>query len=258
MVKADIDFYRDRIHVIKDTYPDLSHRFFDREAARHNLEDRNHQTRQDHFDLTQLGGTQGCWQVYLHNKGEEVLLGKTYEEEIEIIRDTEKYVRRGYQASRWAVDFFGASISISLENQIRDLLVNNIEHNFVKNDPIFAQWLDMWDCIDVSVNNGSVYVKVGSDAQRRHRSSDGSLMYEAEETVQFRNYVDSDSNSYIRIIVPVGFKGVLTMVGDNGREIIDNNVSETYDFTNTVWREFVAKMTGDDIHAELVISREES
>ena len=254
--KVDLQTYWRDVYQLADTYPDFSHRFFDRENARHNLEDRNHPTRQDHFDKTQVGGTRGCFQVELHDKGAELLGTRTYATQDEATQASIIFVHRGYQVSRWAVDFFGAAISVGLENQIRDLLLANIDHTFTANDPLFQQWLEMWDCLDISVVNGSVYVKAGTEQQRRHRSADGSLMVEAEDVIQFRNYVDSDSNSHIQIIVPVGFKGVLTMHGDNGTETIDNSVTGTYQFTNTVWREFLAKMTGADIYAELRTARE--
>lgn len=255
--KADLRVYWKSVHQLADTYPDFSHRFFDRENARHNLEDRNHHTRQDHFDKTQVGGTRGCFQVEMHDKAAEILGTKTYATQDEANRASNIYIGRGYQASEWAVDFFGASISVGLENQIRDLLLENIDHEFVKNDPLFTTWLEMWDCVDISVNNGSVYVKVGDEAERRHRSADGTLMVEAEDVVEFRRYVDSDTGSYIQINVPVGFKGVLTMVGDAATEVIDNNVSgSNYQFTNDKWREFVAKV-GPNPYAKLVTSREE-
>ena len=254
--KANIQEYWDAVYQIQDTYPNFSHRFFDRENARHNLEDRNHHTRQEHFDKTQVGGTRGCFQVELHDKAAEILGTKTYATELEANNALIDYSHKGYQVSGWATNFFGASISVGLENQIRDLLLENIDHRFVANDPLFTTWLEMFDCVDISVTNGSVYVKVGTEAQRRHRSADGSLMVEAEDTVEFRNYVDSDTGSFIQFVIPVGFKGVLTMIGDTSTETIDNSVSSTYQFTNDKWREFVAKV-GPNPYAKLVVSRED-
>ena len=258
------DFWKTVENIANGSRIDFAGKFIDRENARHNLVDgmdTPHQDiRQEHFDLTEVGGTRGCFQRYMHNAAAD-----NYQQGLTLVGDENKadsnvafaYAFQGFDGAGYAVDFFGERMSVARETEIRNRLVAGIQTRFVENDPRFTTWLGEFDDCSLTVIRGSVMVQVNNEVPTTVRST--SLMFDAVgATLTFTDYRDSDSPSSIDFTIAAGFKGVLSMTGDNGTtEVINNSVKGTYSFSNDDWRSNAAKV-GDNPRAILALNREDS
>ena len=219
------DFW-DWVETLAGERVDYSVPFLARENARYNLVDgmgTPHQpVRQTHLDISQVGGTRGCFQRNLHiagarryDDGANPVPNKTADSEAAIF-----YAYQGFDAAKYAVRFFGERLSIARESNIRDMLVAGVDTRFVENDSRFAEWLDEFDNCSHTPRFGTWMVSFDEDVPLT-REAGVSTAFDADQTLHLRppaRFADEISNSRIvhELDIANGFKATVVGIRPDG------------------------------------------
>ena len=260
----------------REQYKDYRLRHFIRVNAQYNLEDVagdpiKEPIRQMHTDMTHFGGVQGCFQNTLTDEGvRRYTAGEqpdgTANDDVVISNKNARdhYGHQTFLASQYAADFFGETMSVAYETQIAINLAANINTAFISNDTRFTNWLQGFSASSLDPTDNSIMVQVQTgmmtpESTRTITSADDPFMFNALNTTITLSSPGIISTPWsIVFTIARGFKGVLTMTGDNGTtETISNNVKNTYTLASTTWNSEAAKV-GTNPRARLVLSREDA